>query len=119
MKARNNRTGEIVTNFFMAKEFGTISYLDSSKTLRLAYAFDGEWTILEDENDDFSNSFDWQSFHAEAAKDILCAIISCPIIKNLKDDKGNLIPFDKFAATKVAIEYTNELVKQLKEKEEE
>ena len=32
MKARNNKTGEIVTNFFMAKEFGTISYLDSSKT---------------------------------------------------------------------------------------
>lgn len=108
MKARNNKTGEIVTNFFMAKEFGTISYLDSSKTLRLAYASDGEWTILEDENDDFSNSFDWQSFRAEAAKDFVTALISVIDYENTSDEK----------IARNAIKLSEELVKQLKEKDE-
>lgn len=101
MKARNNKTGEIVTNFFMSKEFGTISYLDSSKTLRFAYACDSEWTILEDENGDF----DWQSFRAEAAKDILCAIIST---------KYGLNP----EHIDMAIGITDSLIAKLKEKEE-
>ena len=71
MKARNNKTGEIVTDFAISKEFGTISYFDSNKTLRLTTACDNEWTILDEEN-----TFDWQSFRAEATKDILCAIIN-------------------------------------------
>lgn len=104
MKARNNKTGEIVTNFFMAKEFGTISYLDSSKTLRLAYASDGEWTILGDENDDFSNSFDWQSFRAEAAKNFVTALIPVIDYENTSDEK----------IARNAIKLSEELVKQLK-----
>ena len=67
-----------------------------------------QWTVKE---------FDWQSFRAEASKDILCAIIASPSIIKLKDDKGNLIEFCKEDACKVSIEYANELIKQLKEKE--
>ena len=65
-----------------------------------------------------SDSFNWQSFRAEAAKDILCAMIASPSIIKLKDDKGNLIEFCKEDACKVSIEYADELFKQLKEKEE-
>jgi hypothetical protein len=78
MKAKNNKTGEIVTNFAISKEFGTISYFDSNKTLRFATACDNEWTIIDEES-----PFDWQSFRAEAAKDILCAIINCNPVKYL------------------------------------
>ena len=105
MKARNNKTGEIVNNFFMAKEFGTISYLDSSKTLRLAPACDKEWTMLENENDDFSDSFDWQSFRNQAAKDILCAIISQPNLGYYGDEIEN------------AVIFADKLISKLKEKE--
>lgn len=90
MKARNNKTGEIVTDFEISKEFGTISYLDSSKTLRIAYACDKEWTILDEES-----TFDWQSFRAEAAKDILCAMINHFGTKdNLEDIKFSIICAD-------------------------
>lgn len=54
MKAKNNKTGEIVTNFAISKEFGTISYFDSNKTLRLTTACDNEWTIIDEES-----TFDW------------------------------------------------------------
>ena len=113
MKARNNKTGEIVTNFAISKEFGTISYFDSNKTLRLTTACDNEWTIIDEES-----TFDWQSFRAEAAKDILCAIIASPAINKFKDEKGKLIDFCKEKACEISIQYAEELVKQLKEKEE-
>ena len=111
MKARNNKTGEIVTNFFMSKEFGTISYLDSSKTLRLAHACDEEWTMLEDENDDFSNSFDWQSFRAEAAKDILSNALIPYALKEFEED---IINIDYW--TERAILFADSLISKLKEK---
>ena len=66
-----------------------------------------------------AKQFDWQSFRAEAAKDILCAIINSPSINGFKDDNKKYIPFEKNIACKVAIEYADELIKQLKEKEEE
>lgn len=104
MKAKNNKTGEIVTNFGMSKEFGTISYIDSTNTLRFSTASDAEWTIIEEET-----SFDWQSFRAEAAKDILCSII-----------QSGYYGEDRIAhQSELAVGYANELCKQLKEKEEE
>lgn len=99
MKAKNNKTGEIVTDFAISKEFGTISYFDSNKTLRLTTACDGEWTILDEEN-----TFDWQSFRAEAAKDILCAMIA-------RGEKAKPIVVD------IAIDGADELIKQLKKEE--
>lgn len=52
------------------------------------------------------DSFDWQSFRNQAAKDILCALIH-------KTD--NIIGKDSVG---YAILITDELIKQLKEKEE-
>lgn len=104
MKVKNNKTGEIVTNFGFSKEFGTVSYIDSTNTLRFSTASDAEWTIIEEET-----SFDWQSFRAEAAKDILAgfaAKIGHPI-----DDYSE-------QSCKYAINLADELIKQLKEKEE-
>lgn len=62
--------------------------------------------------------FDWQSFRAEAAKDILCAIIASPAINKFKDERGKLIDFCKEKACGISIQYAEELVKQLKGKEE-
>ena len=49
----------------------------------------------------------WQSFRAEAAKDILCSIISTPKINGFME-----------SLCKMAIDYADELIKQLKEKKE-
>lgn len=49
--------------------------------------------------------FDWQSFRAEAAKDILCAMIA-------RGEKVKSIVVD------IAIDGADELIKQLKENEE-
>ena len=57
-----------------------------------------------------AKQFDWQSFRAEAAKDILCGIVAHP---NIRYGVGN-------TETQVgyALQYADELIKQLKEKEE-
>lgn len=47
MKARNTKTGEVVTHFGISKEFGTISYIDSKGVLRICTPHDGEWEIIE------------------------------------------------------------------------
>ena len=55
-----------------------------------------------------AKEFDWQSFRAEAAKDILCAII-----------QSGYYGDDRIAhQSKLAVGYANELCKKLKEKEE-
>lgn len=57
---------------------------------------------------EIENDFDWQSFRAEAAKDILCAII-----------KSGYYGEDRITHQSVlAVKYATELVKQLKEKED-
>jgi hypothetical protein len=57
---------------------------------------------------ELENDFDWQSFRAEAAKDILCSII-----------QSGYYGEDRIAhQSELAVGYANELVKQLKEKEE-
>ena len=48
MKARNSKTGEVVTQFGISKEFGTISYVDSKGVLRICSPHDGEWEIIEE-----------------------------------------------------------------------
>lgn len=63
-----------------------------------------QWTAKE--------SSDWQSFRAEAAKDILCSVLpSIPIIDG---------DFDKSISNAIinSINTADELIKQLKEKEE-
>ena len=79
---------------------------------------DGEQQCYYEEKKTAYEDVFWYRFRAEAAKDILCAIIASPSIIKLKDDKENLIEFCKEDACKVSILYANELCKQLKEKEE-
>lgn len=55
---------------------------------------------------DFPQGFDWDAFRREAAKDILAAIIS--------GDKLHC-PLSVEEASNVAIQYADELIKQLKE----
>lgn len=61
---------------------------------------------------ELENTFDWQSFHAEAAKDILCAVL--PRIEIIDGDFHQTIE----NAISNSIDVADELIKQLKEKEE-
>ena len=56
MKARNKKTGEVVTNFSISKEWGTASYIDSANTLRFSTPLDGEWEMI---GEDESEPVDW------------------------------------------------------------
>ena len=55
---------------------------------------------------EFMETFDWQSFRAEAAKDILCAIISQPNLGYYGDEVEN------------AVIFADKLISKLKEEEE-
>lgn len=55
-----------------------------------------------------SDNIDWQSFRAEAAKDVLCAIIQ----------SGYYGEERIVHQSELAVKYTDELIKKLKEKEE-
>jgi hypothetical protein len=57
----------------------------------------------------FMESFDWQSFRTEAAKDILCAMLNTRYYDNEQRKQG---------CVEEAIYFANELIKELKEKEE-
>ena len=61
-------------------------------------------------SDNIEIIFDWQSFRAEAAKDILCAIL--PRIKIIDGDFQQSIE----NAISNSIDVADELIKQLKEK---
>lgn len=56
-----------------------------------------------------SSSFDWQSFRAEASKDILCSMLTDQRI-------SETMPYKDLV--KMSLECTDELIKQLKEKKE-
>lgn len=91
MKARIKGTGEIVD---LAQE------VIGHKSERF------QWFQLELIPEPYDEFFDWQSFRAEAAKDILCSLIL--------DDR---VPITKEQVTN-SIWLADELIKQLKEKEE-
>ena len=72
----------------------------------------GDFNELEIAFKDYKNpspiDFDWQSFRAEAAKDILCAMLVDQRISESTPYKD---------LVKMSLECTDELIKQLKEKE--
>ena len=107
MKARNKKTGEVVTNFGISKEWGAASYIDSANTLRFSTPLDGEWEMI---GEDESEPVDWSAFRREAAKDILNSIISAAS-KIYEFDS-----LDKRFCCKQAIDWADELIKQLQEK---
>lgn len=102
MKAKNNKTGEVVTDFAFSKEFGTVSYIDNHGVLRFGSPRDGEWKIIED-NDSGS---DWLKYRNDAAKDILCAL--------LNGHEGVLGLYENQIFAAEAVNIANELVKHLK-----
>lgn len=64
------------------------------------------------ESFDIKEPFNWQSFRAEAAKDILCATLSGGTASGMI----GIIP-EKETIVKASIEIADELIKQLKEKD--
>lgn len=100
MKARIKKTGEIVNLSSYASL--TLDMCDSwGNPIELKPE---EIELIQDKTDDF----DWQSFRAEAVKDFTAALL--PVIDWEHTYNENII--------KQAIDLANELIKQLKEKEE-
>jgi hypothetical protein len=72
MKAKNTKTGEIVTDFGFSKEFGTVSYVDSHGVLRFGNPCDGEWKIIIKGS---NGGFDWVKYRGRENHHIcLCMI---------------------------------------------
>jgi hypothetical protein len=70
MKARNKQTGEVVSNFGWSKEYGTISYIGADGVLHNYSGRAEDWEVLDE------SEVDWAAYRMEAAKDILCAMLS-------------------------------------------
>ena len=103
MKARNNKTGEIVTNFKWSGEWGTASYINSEGLLCISNTNDGEWTMIEESDD---KTFDWETFRSETAKSVMCALIARDqYFENNTDE----------TIARLSITLTDELIRQLKE----
>ena len=84
-----------------------VCYIDNGGNEIIGRGLNLIWDF-EPINEESANNFDLQSFRAEAAKDILCAII-----------QSGYYGEDRIAhQSELAVGYSNELVKQLKEKEE-
>lgn len=113
MKARIKGTNTIVE----CKGIGTL--VNENKGIECQH-IDGSIEVIPadclielGESFDIKEPFNWQSFRAEAAKDILCAVIS----GGISSGAGSIIP-EKENLVKVSIDIADELVKQLKEKDE-
>lgn len=103
MKARNNKTGEIVTNFKWSGEWGTASYINSEGLLCISNTNDGEWTIIEESDD---NIFDWETFRRETAKSVMCTLIARDQYFENNTDEN---------IARLSIALSDELIRQLKE----
>lgn len=103
MKARNNKTGEIVTNFKWSGEWGTASYINSEGLLCISSTNDGEWTIIEESDD---NTFDWETFRRETAKSVMCTLIARDQYFENNTDEN---------IARLSIALSDELIRQLKE----
>lgn len=92
---------------FTSREDITISKIDIKPCDQNFFA--QQWFVaVVMYEDNTGDNFDWQSFRAEAAKDILCSMIQDGYYG------GDIIAHQ----SELAVGYSNELVKQLKEKEE-
>ena len=93
---------------FTSREDISISKIDIKPCDQNFFAQEWFIAVVMYEENVSANNFDWQSFRAEAAKDILCSII-----------QSGYYGEDRIAhQSELAVGYANELVKQLKEKEE-
>ena len=105
MKARNTKTGEVVTHFGISKEFGTISYVDSKGYLHTSSNRD-EWEIIEETETD--------SIRQQAAIAAMQGILSnADWFEFLyKENEKHTIPT---GVARLAIACADELIKQLNE----
>ena len=105
MKARNMKTGELVTHFGISKEFGTISYVDSKGFLHTSSNRD-EWEIIEETETD--------SIRQQAAIAAMQGILSnADGFEFLY--KGNETHTIPTGVARLAIACADELIKQLNE----
>lgn len=95
MKARNTKTGKEITILGISTEFGTATYIEDG-ILHQENLSSGEWEIIDE-----SAPIDWSAFRRDAAKDILCAMVS-----HLGDD---------YSYIERAVFLADELIKQLKQ----
>jgi hypothetical protein len=89
---------------FTSREDITISKIDVRSCEQSSFA--QQWfvaVVMYEEST--GDNFDWQSFRAETAKDILCSIIQSYGEDRIENQ------------SELAVEYADELIKQLKEKE--
>lgn len=102
MKARNKVTGEVVSNFGWSKEYGTISYIGADGLLHNYSGLATDWEVLDE------SEVDWAAYRREAAKDLLCAMVRRTGISFNQHGRELVV--------KTAIEYADELIKELQEK---
>lgn len=106
MKARIKKTGEIVN----LASYATIT-LDACDSWGNPIEMKPEEIeLIQDKTDDF----DWQSFRAEAAKDILCAIINRE--SSFTRNGKAVVSHKDFI--EMAVEDADALIAKLKEKED-
>lgn len=104
MKAREKNTGKEITILGISKEWGTATYIEEG--ILRQKNLSGEWEIIDE-----SESVDWDAFRREAAKDILPSMINW---RRINKAGANLL-ISKEEAVKLAIEYADELINQLKQ----
>ena len=102
MKARDKNTGKEITILGISKEWGTATYIEDG--ILRQKNLSGEWEIIDE-----SESVDWDAFRREAAKDILPALI------DKASDVYDLESLAKDVWCHQAIEWADELIKQLKD----
>lgn len=107
MKARIKKTGEIIN----LASYATITLDVCDSWGNPIEMKPEEIELIQDKTD----GFDWQSFRAEAAKDILCAMITNEGVA----DERNVDDFTKDNQVKDAVLYADSLISKLKEKEKE
>ena len=105
MKAREKNTGKEITILGISKEWGTATYIEDG-ILHQERLSSGEWEIIDE-----SEPVDWSFFRREVAKDILPTMINW----RRTNGAGANILISKEEAVKLAIEYADELIKQLKD----
>lgn len=106
MKARIKGTNTIVE----CLDTGTL--INGNKGIECRHSNGAIEVIPGDCLIELENDFDWQSFRAEAAKDILCVVLEKAI------SSGNLSSIKQYPELiHECIVISDELIKQLKEKE--
>ena len=105
MKAREKNTGKEITILGISKEWGTATYIEDG--ILRQKNLSGEWEIIDE-----SESVDWSAFRREAAKDIVCAILSAGM-EQTDDNNQHFHTFESLAES--AVKWADTLIAKLKQ----